>query len=95
VADEIIGLIVYFPIFQSALLPYVQIFLFLGLMCLPVNIIPYSVIWVYDKLMWVSEPLWLFVEAAELVELCMILSQKLQDKIDEQPKVYKVCVRVQ
>jgi hypothetical protein len=27
--------------------------------------------------------------------LCMILSQKLQDKIDEQPKVYKVCVRVQ
>ncbi|XP_064618927.1 uncharacterized protein LOC135482633 isoform X2 [Lineus longissimus] len=73
----------------SALLPYAQVFLFLGLMCLPVNLIPHPLVWVYDKILWSSEPLWLAVEAAELVGLCMILSQKLQDKIDERPKVYK------
>ena len=68
----------------------VQVTVLLGLVCLPFTLVPYPVIWLYDKMLWFSEPLLLIVEVLAVMRIITMLTKFMTDHIDEEPTASKV-----
>ena len=71
-------------IFQKSIVPCLQLAVLVGLVSLPVTTIPYPVVWVYDKALWMSEPMWLILEVTEVLTGVMALSQTLVNKMEDE-----------
>jgi len=67
-----------------------QLVLFAGLLLLPFNATPFLLVWCYQKLLLLSEPEFLIIEAVEIVLVVMYISQSFVNEIDEQPVMVKV-----
>lgn len=70
--------------------PLLQLAVTIGLLSLPYSITPTLLVWVYDKVLWVSEPIWLTVEAVGVVYIIVNISRKLVQRMDENPGTSKV-----
>lgn len=60
----------------------------MGVLCLvvwyvPVGIIPYPVIWLYDKALWLSDPVLLVIEVVLALNFVMHCSQRAAENIEE------------
>ena len=75
---------------QLSLVPFFQTALFCILLALPITVVPYLFLWVYDKLIWLSEPVFLTIEAVEVVRVSVRTSSRVAEQIDEQPLLMKV-----
>lgn len=75
---------------QKSALPMVQLLLFAILLLLPFNTTPSFIIWTYQKVLRLSEPAFLLIEAVVAVVIVMYISQSLVNEIDEHPVVVKV-----
>ncbi|XP_041455824.1 uncharacterized protein LOC121408413 [Lytechinus variegatus] len=69
--------------FVNFLLPVFTIGFFVVIMCLPISIVPYPLVWLYGQLIWITEPLILFVEAIGVIRISMRLSKEVTDHIDD------------
>lgn len=67
-----------------------QLVLFAGLLLLPFNATPFLLVRCYQKLLLLSEPAFLIIEAVEIVLVAMYVSQSFVNEIDEQPVMVKV-----
>lgn len=71
-----------------------QLLLFAALLFLPFSATPFILVWCYQKLLHLSEPLFLMIEAVEIVLVVMYMSQSFVNEIDEQPVIVKSCILV-
>ncbi|CAH1800483.1 unnamed protein product [Owenia fusiformis] len=71
------------PKVLGSLIPYIQLILLGGLMSLPISLTPYPLVWIYDKVLWLSNPAWMAIEAYQVVAMITIISQNLVDQIDD------------
>nr|XP_054773393.1 uncharacterized protein LOC129281483 [Lytechinus pictus] len=76
--------------FVNFLLPVFTIGFFVVIMCLPISIVPYPLVWLYGQLIWITEPLILFVEAVGVIRTSMRLSKEVSDHIDDQELIAKM-----
>ena len=67
-----------------------QLLLFTALLLLPFSTIPFILVWCYQKLLHLSEPTFLVLEAVGIVLAVMNISQSFVNEIDEQPVIFKV-----
>ena len=72
------------------MLPMLQLVLFAGLLLLPFNVTPFLLVRCYQKLLLLSEPAFLIIEAVEIVLVAMYISQSFVNEIEEQPVMVKV-----
>ncbi|XP_022104597.1 uncharacterized protein LOC110986742 isoform X3 [Acanthaster planci] len=72
-----------------SLIPFFQTALFCIILALPITVVPYLFLWVYDKLIWLSEPVFLTIEAVELVRVSVRTSSRMAEQIEEQPLLMK------
>ena len=72
--------------------PLLQAGVTVALLSLPMSVTPALVVWIFDKLLWVTEPLWLTAEAVGVVAIIISLSRTLVDRMDERPGTSKVGV---
>ncbi|XP_019622340.1 PREDICTED: uncharacterized protein LOC109468538 [Branchiostoma belcheri] len=80
------------PIGLSFIAPYVQVGALVLVLSLPVNLMPYALVWLYDKLLLVSEPALLLVEAAEVVRMTLRCSELALQHIEERPVFIKTLI---
>ncbi|KAI8513220.1 hypothetical protein Bbelb_098590, partial [Branchiostoma belcheri] len=80
------------PIGLSFIAPYVQVGALVLVLSLPVNLMPYALVWLYDKLLLVSEPALLLVEAAEVVRMTLKCSELALQHIEERPVFIKTLI---
>ncbi|XP_071945114.1 uncharacterized protein [Antedon mediterranea] len=66
-------------------MPFLKSAFFFLLISLPINLVPFVVVWLYDKLIWLSEPALLTLEAVQIVRVTTSLSQRLVEYIEYQP----------
>ena len=71
-------------------IPFFQTALFGVLLALPITVVPYFFLWVYDKFIWLSEPVFLTIEAVEVVRVSVRTSSRIAEQIEEQPILMKV-----
>ncbi|XP_033123518.1 uncharacterized protein LOC117122139 [Anneissia japonica] len=76
------------------IMPFLKSALFFLLISLPINLVPFVVVWVYDKLIWLSEPALLTLEAVQIVRVTTNLSQRLVQGIQDQPFLMKSAILV-
>ncbi|XP_013415846.1 uncharacterized protein LOC106177571, partial [Lingula anatina] len=74
-----------FPVGLVSFIPCLELVTLCVLMCLPVSLTPFPVVWLYDKLLWLSEPVWMLTEVLIPLEWAMAMSQKAVDRLDEEP----------
>ena len=79
---------------QTSIIPFFQIGLFGVLLSVPINLVPYLFLWVYDKLIWLSEPVFLTIEAVEVVRISVRTSLRMSNRIQEQPFLMKVSTKI-
>ncbi|XP_078598060.1 uncharacterized protein LOC144874108 isoform X1 [Branchiostoma floridae x Branchiostoma japonicum] len=77
------------PLGLAFVAPYLQVGALALILSLPVNLLPYALVWLYDKLLLVSEPALLLVEAAQVVRLAMAGSELALGGIEERPVLIK------
>ncbi|XP_038054850.1 uncharacterized protein LOC119727033 [Patiria miniata] len=77
------------PSVLVSIIPFFQTGLFCVLLALPITVVPYLFLWVYDKLIWLSEPVFLTIEAVELVRVSVRTSSRVAEQIEEQPLLMK------
>ncbi|CAH1233984.1 Hypp894 [Branchiostoma lanceolatum] len=77
------------PLGLSFIALYLQVGVLALILSLPVNLLPYALVWLYEKLLLVSEPALLLTEAAEVVRLAMKGSELALAGIEEQPGLIK------
>lgn len=79
-------------IFQSYILPYLNLsLLVLTLIYLPINLVPYPLVWLYDKILWVTEPALMIAEIVLALNFVMHCGQRVIEKIEEDDSnVWKV-----
>ncbi|XP_033628321.1 uncharacterized protein LOC117290873 [Asterias rubens] len=70
-------------------IPFFQTALFGVLLALPITVVPYFFLWVYDKFIWLSEPVFLTIEAVEVVRVSVRTSSRIAEQIEEQPILMK------
>ena len=70
--------------------PLLQLAVTVALLSLPLSVTPALVVWIYDKLLWLSEPIWLTVEAVGVVYITVTISRKLVQRMDKRPGTSKV-----
>lgn len=69
---------------QHSLVPYLSFMLWaLIVYFVPVNLIPWPIIWLYDKLLWVTGPVLMITEIILAVNFQMRCSQMAIDRIEE------------
>lgn len=69
---------------QHSLVPYLSFMLWaLIVYFVPVNLIPWPMIWLYDKLLWVTGPVLMITEIILAVNFQMRCSQMAIDRIEE------------
>ncbi|XP_072024421.1 uncharacterized protein [Amphiura filiformis] len=73
----------------TSVIPFFQIGLFGVLLSVPINLVPYLFLWVYDKLIWLAEPVFLTIEAVEVVRISVRTSLRMSNRINEQPFLMK------
>ena len=80
--------------FNPQQVPIAEPLLYLGLyalsLSLPSSLLPHVFIWLYDKVLWSSEPLWQVVEVIAVIQLTTNFSKEVVDRIDDQPQLAKV-----
>ena len=73
-----------FPIFQHYVIPYLNLIAFgLIVIYLPLGSIPYPIIWLYDKILWLSDPLLLAVEVVLALNFVMHCSRRCAENIED------------
>lgn len=73
-----------FIFLQHSLVPYLSFMLWaLIVYFVPVNLIPWPIIWLYDKLLWVTGPVLMITEIILAVNFQMRCSQMAIDRIEE------------
>ena len=70
--------------------PIIHIAITIAFLSVRVSIIPAPLVWLFDKVMFVSEPLWQLLEALGVVFFIMEISQEAADHMDDQPGLAKV-----
>jgi hypothetical protein len=50
---------------------------------LPINLVPYPVVWLYDKILWMTEPVLMVAEIILALNFVMHCSQRVIEKIEE------------
>ncbi|XP_066269994.1 uncharacterized protein [Branchiostoma lanceolatum] len=80
------------PLGLSFIAPYLQVGVLALILSLPVNLLPYALVWLYEKLLLVSEPALLLTEAAEVVRLAMKGSELALAGIEERPGLIKTLI---
>jgi len=70
----------------------IQILLLVVLLFVPVNVTPYIAVWVYEKILFLAEPVLSIIEALQVVLFINYISQSLVDEIEESATVIKVPV---
>ncbi|XP_071110865.1 uncharacterized protein [Haliotis cracherodii] len=74
----------YIPRSLFSFVPYLQFGLLVLLVFLPINLTPWPIVWLYDKLLWATEPLLLLAEVVLVQNFVMRCSQKVVDKIEDE-----------
>ncbi|KAK2168649.1 hypothetical protein LSH36_15g09011, partial [Paralvinella palmiformis] len=69
--------------------PIIHIAITIAFLSVRVSIIPGPLVWLFDKVMFVSEPLWQLLEALGVVFFIMEISQEAADHMDDQPGLAK------
>lgn len=69
--------------FVNILLPVFTIAFFVVIICLPISIVPYPLVWLYGQLVWIVEPLVLLVEAIGVIQITMRLSKEVSDQVED------------
>ncbi|XP_071791007.1 uncharacterized protein [Asterias amurensis] len=77
------------PTVLVMVIPFFQTALFGVLLALPITVVPYFFLWVYDKFIWLSEPVFLTIEAVEVVRVSVRTSSRIAEQIEEQPILMK------
>ncbi|XP_074641141.1 uncharacterized protein LOC141898895 [Tubulanus polymorphus] len=72
-----------------SMIPLLQLGIFVGLVSLPVNFIPWTIVALYDTVLWLTEPAWLIIEGWQIVYLCMVISKVLVQNIEENEFMFK------
>ncbi|KAL3858142.1 hypothetical protein ACJMK2_012752 [Sinanodonta woodiana] len=72
------------PKIMYYIIPYLNIGSLFIVMCLiPMNLIPYPVVWLYDKLLWYSDPLLQLIEVILALNFVMHCSKRATEMIEE------------
>lgn len=69
--------------FVKFLLPVFTIAFFAVIICLPVSIVPYPLVWLYSQLAWITEPFILLAEAAGVIRIVMKFSRQVSIHIED------------
>ncbi|XP_070573242.1 uncharacterized protein [Ptychodera flava] len=72
--------------------PLAQLGLVCLLLALPVNLSPNIIVWLFDKAIWISEPLLLTMEAIQVVRYTMYKSNALVAKLEDEPSLVKLII---
>ena len=78
------------PPFQILNEPLAQLASVAVLLLFPISLIPYPLVWLYDKVLWLSEPGLQVLEVVLAIQCILKLGQGLVDHIDDQPTLAKV-----
>ena len=63
----------------------------LGLiLAVPLSVLPSPLLWLYDLVLWSSEPVLQIVETIGAIKLTMSVSREVIDRMDDQPALAKV-----
>ena len=73
--------------------PLIQLAMTILFLSLKTSVIPGPLVWLFDKVMFISEPVWQLLEALGVVFLIMDISQEAADHADEQPGLAKVRIK--
>ncbi|XP_046570719.1 uncharacterized protein LOC124278973 [Haliotis rubra] len=74
----------YIPRSLFSVVPYLQLGLLVLLAFLPINLTPWPIVWLYDKLIWATEPLLLLAEVVLVQNFVMRCSQRVAEKIEDE-----------
>ncbi|XP_067672987.1 uncharacterized protein [Haliotis asinina] len=74
----------YIPRSLFSVVPYLQLGLLVLLAFLPINLTPWPIVWLYDKLLWATEPLLLLAEVILVQNFVMRCSQRVAEKIEDE-----------
>lgn len=75
---------------QKSSIPMVQLVLLLALLFLPINVTPFLAVWIYEKLLYLAEPVLSIIEALQVVLAINYVSQSLVDEMEDSPTFVKV-----
>ncbi|CAG5126098.1 unnamed protein product [Candidula unifasciata] len=73
-----------FPQILFRIVPFLNLIMFIGLMNLPISLIPWPMIWLYDKVIWLAEPVLMIAEVVLLQNFVMRCSQYAADEIERE-----------